>query len=38
MCVINEPQEIHFHQITTLTPEQFVDQIKKVYDDAQANQ
>jgi hypothetical protein len=24
MCVINEPQEIHFHQITTLTPEQFV--------------
>jgi hypothetical protein len=24
MCVINEPQEIHFHRITTATPGQFV--------------
>src|SRR5262245_42464197 len=25
MCIVNETPEIHFHQTTTLTPEQFVD-------------
>jgi len=24
MCIINRTQEIHFHQTTTLTPEQFI--------------
>ena len=24
MCIVNEPAEVHFHQTTTLTPEQFI--------------